>query len=74
MEQDLRRYPITRMVNERLVIPTAQYYRFLRDLEITVRRTIDTIIRAFRIEEGHSLRNDNWDFIPVANHLGLRVV
>jgi predicted nucleic acid-binding protein len=74
IELDLRRYPIARMVDERLMVRAAQNYRRLRVLGITVRKTVDLIIGTFCIEAGHSLLHDDRDFIPMTNHLGLRVV
>jgi predicted nucleic acid-binding protein len=74
IELDLRRYPIARMVDERLVVRAAQNYRRLRILGITVRKTVDLLIGTFCIEGGHGLLHDDRDFTPMAQHLGLRIV
>jgi predicted nucleic acid-binding protein len=74
IEQDLRRFPIARMVDETLAIRAALNYRHLRAQGITVRKTIDTIIGTFCIDGGHMLLHDDRDFDPMARHLGLRVV
>jgi predicted nucleic acid-binding protein len=74
IEQDPRRYPIARMVDESLVVRAAHYYRRLRTQRITVRKTIDMIIGTFCIEGGHRLLHDDRDFDPMARLLGLEVI
>lgn len=46
----------------------------LRQIGVTVRKTIDTIIATRCIENGYQLLHADRDFDPFAKHLGLRVV
>ena len=57
-----------------VAVLAARNYRKLRDLGITVRKTIDTIIASRCIYSGYSLLHCDRDFDPFAKHLGLRVV
>jgi predicted nucleic acid-binding protein len=74
IEQDLRRYPIVEMLDERLAVRVARNYRRLRARGITVRKTIDIAIGTFCIEGGHRLLHDDRNFEPMAEHLGLQTV
>ena len=57
-----------------VAVEAARNYRKVRDLGITVRKTIDTIIASRCIYSGYSLLHCDRDFDPFAKHLGLRVV
>ena len=57
-----------------VAVEAARNYRKLRDLGITVRKTIDTIIASRCIYSGYFLLHCDRDFDPFAKHLGLRVV
>lgn len=70
----LRRFPIVPMLDPGLAILAARNYRILRGLGITVRKTIDMIIGTFCIERGHCLLHEDRDFVPMAAHLGLRIL
>ena len=59
---------------EQIAIQAARNFRTLRRLGVTVRKTIDSIIAARCIEDGHELLHDDRDFDPFERHLGLRVV
>ena len=59
---------------ERIAIQAARNFRKLQRLGITVRKTIDTIIATFCIENGYDLLHSDKDFEPFVEHLGLRVV
>jgi predicted nucleic acid-binding protein len=74
IERDLRCFTIISMLNENLATEAARYYRRLRALGATVRKTADMIIGTFRMVGGHSLLHDDRDFEPMALHLGLRVL
>ena len=52
----------------------AQNFLLLRNLGVTVRKTIDTAIATRCIESGYDLLHNDRDFDPFAKHLGLRVV
>ena len=57
-----------------IAIQAAKNLRTLRNLGITVRKTIDTVIATRCIESGYDLLHNDRDFDPFAKHLGLRVV
>lgn len=73
IERDLRHFRMERMLDDAIAVRAASNYRRLRDIGITVRKTIDIIIGAFCIERGHVLLHDDHDFEPMAKHLGLQV-
>ena len=53
-------------------IQTARNFRMLRQVGVTVRKTIDSIIATRCIESGYELLHDDKDFVPFVKHLGLR--
>ncbi|MBV9304433.1 MAG: PIN domain nuclease [Acidobacteriaceae bacterium] len=55
-------------------IQAARHFRTLRQMGITVRKTIDSIIAAKCIESNHDLLHSDRDFDPFTKHLGLRSV
>ena len=57
-----------------IAVQTAQNFRRLRALGITVRKTIDTLIATRCIADGLTLLHSDHDFDPFAQHLGLRVL
>ncbi|MBE0669227.1 MAG: PIN domain nuclease [Anaerolineales bacterium] len=62
------------MVNPVLAVQSARNYRFLRQKGITVRKTIDSLIATFCIENDHELLHNDSDFDGYEKHLGLRVI
>jgi predicted nucleic acid-binding protein len=58
----------------KIALQAAKNFRALRNLGISVRKTIDTVIATRCIESGYELLHDDRDFDPFAKHLGLRVV
>ena len=74
VERALRRFDVVAMLDPPLAARAAANYRLLRGLGITIRKTADLIIGTFCIERGHGLLHDDRDFLPMAAHLGLRVV
>ena len=62
------------MVNSVLAVQSARNYRFLRQKGITVRKTIDSLIATFCIENDHQLLHNDSDFDGYEKHLGLQVV
>jgi predicted nucleic acid-binding protein len=56
-----------------LAIKASENYRALRAKGITIRKTIDTLIATRCIEDGLTLLHADRDFLPFAEHLGLRV-
>ena len=69
----LLRLTIVELGGEAIAVRAARNYRRLRQLGVTVRKTIDTIIATRCIEDGHELLHDDRDFDPFVRHLGLRV-
>ena len=62
------------MVDPALAVQSARNYRFLRQKGITVRKTIDSLIATYCIENDHELLHKDSDFDGYEEHLGLRVV
>lgn len=57
-----------------IAIKSAQNFRYLRKRGITVRKTIDSIIATYCIENDLSLLHNDNDFKPFEKYLGLKVV
>jgi predicted nucleic acid-binding protein len=57
-----------------IAIQAARNFRKLRQLGVTVRKTIDTIIATRCIESGYDLLHNDRDFDPFVEHLGLRAI
>ncbi len=74
IERAVRRFEVVRMLDDRIAARAAGYYRQLRGLGVTVRRTTDLIIGTWCIETGCRLLHDDRDFGVMARYLGLRVV
>ena len=62
------------MVNPALAVQSARNYRFLRQKGVTVRKTIDSLIATYCIENDHQLLHNDSDFDGYEEHLGLRVM
>ncbi|NOH04172.1 MAG: PIN domain nuclease [Chloroflexi bacterium] len=62
------------MVNPELAVQSARNYRSLRQRGITVRKTIDSLIATYCIENDHELLHNDSDFDGYEEHLGLRVI
>jgi predicted nucleic acid-binding protein len=65
---------IVELCGEEIAIQAARNFRTLRNLGITIRKTIDTIIATRCIVDGYDLLHNDRDFEPFVTHLGLRVV
>lgn len=74
LEAQLRKYPIAPMMDGRLAAAAAANYRRLRAQGITIRALADIVIATYCIEHGHHLLHDDRDFLPMAEHLGLRII
>jgi predicted nucleic acid-binding protein len=57
-----------------IAIEAARNFRSLRELGITVRKTIDTLIATRCIEDDLELLFSDRDFDPFVEHLGMRSV
>ncbi|HNB86635.1 MAG TPA: PIN domain nuclease [Anaerolineales bacterium] len=62
------------MVGSDLAVQSARNYRLLRKKGITVRKTIDSLIATYCIENDHELLHNDSDFDGYEKYLGLRVV
>lgn len=65
---------IVELGGREIAIQAAKNFRALRNLGVTVRKTIDTVIATRCIESRYDLLHSDRDFDPFAQHLGLRVV
>jgi predicted nucleic acid-binding protein len=61
------------LVGYDLAVKAAENHRALRAMGITVRKTIDTLIATRCIEDGLTLLHADRDFLPFAEHLGLKL-
>lgn len=57
-----------------IAVQAARNFRTLRELGVTIRKTIDTLIATRCIEDGLSLLHCDRDFEPFTEHLGLESV
>jgi len=62
------------MADTQTILRSAQNYRTLRKLGVTVRSPIDCLIATFCIDNGHVLLHNDRDFDAFEQHLGLQVV
>ena len=65
---------VVELGGQEIAIQAAKNFRALRNLGVTIRKTIDTVIATRCIESGYDLLHNDRDFDPFARHLGLRVV
>ena len=70
----LGRYVQVHMVSPVLAVQSARNYRLLRQKGVTVRKTIDSLIATYCIENNHELLHNDSDFDGYEKYLGLRVV
>jgi predicted nucleic acid-binding protein len=70
----LAKFEQVEMVNLQRAQQSAQNYRTLRKMGVTVRKTIDCLIATFCIAENHILLHRDADFDAFEQHLGLQVV
>ncbi|MGZ8408365.1 MAG: type II toxin-antitoxin system VapC family toxin [Hyphomicrobium sp.] len=74
VEAALCRFDVVPMLDPELAVIAAAYYRRLRALGVTVRKTIDLIIGTFCIARHHALLTADRDFTPMAKHLRLTLI
>lgn len=70
----LAQFDVVQLGGLEIAVQAARNFRALRKLGITVRKTIDTIIATRCIESGYELLHNDRDFLPFAQHLGLRAI
>jgi len=68
------KYTQAEMVNPELAVQSARNYRLLRRKGVTVRKTIDSLIATYCIENEHDLLHNDSDFDGYEKHLGLSVI
>jgi predicted nucleic acid-binding protein len=66
--------PVFEAISIEIAVASAQNFRKLRDLGITVRSTTDCMIATFCILEGYPLLHRDRDFNAFQAHLGLNVI
>ena len=71
-KQLLSALPLFQLSNKTLALKSAENYRTLRKRGITVRKTIDTIIATYCIEQQMPLLFTDRDFLPFVEFLGLK--
>ena len=74
LERELRQYTIVPLLDAHLSVVAARNFRKLRALGITIRKTADIVIGTFCIEGKHLLLHNDRDFVPMEQHLGLKVL
>ena len=74
VRRTLSKFTHESMVNPALAVQSARNYRFLRQKGVTVRKTIDSLIATFCIENDHQLLHNDSDFDGYEQYLGLRVI
>lgn len=67
-------FPVFALLGADRAVKAAENYRCLRKRGIAVRKTVDTVIATFCIEQGHALLSADRDFAPFVEHLGLTAV
>lgn len=70
----LTKFTQAQMVSPELAVQSARNYRLLRKKGITVRKTIDSLIATYCIENDHELLHTDSDFDGYEKHLDLMVV
>ena len=70
----LGKYMQVEMVSPELALQSARNDRLLSRKEITVRKTIDSLIATYCLENEHELLYHDSDFDSYEKHLGLKVV
>ena len=65
---------VVNLCGQDVAIKAARHFRAMRQLGVTVRKTIDLVIATRCIESGYDLLHDDRDFEPFVQHLGLRSI
>ena len=70
----LSSFEMHEILNETIAIKSAENFRELRKKGVTVRKTIDTIIATYCIENQVSLLQSDRDFLPFSKYFGLHLL
>ncbi|MBB4348108.1 MULTISPECIES: type II toxin-antitoxin system VapC family toxin [Rhizobiaceae] len=73
IEQHLRDFPIPQMLSGELAIKAASNYRTPRARGFTTSKAPDLIIGTYCIENGYTQLQRDKDYLPMAEHLGLKL-
>lgn len=73
IEQNLRDFPIVSMLSPALAIKAASNSRALRSRGFTTSKAPGLIIGTYCMENSHSLLQRDKDYLPMAEHLGLKL-
>jgi predicted nucleic acid-binding protein len=73
IEDNLRDFTVVSMLSPALAIKAASNYRTLRKRGFTTSKAPDLIIGTYCLEHGYSLLQRDKDYLPMAEHLGLRL-
>ncbi|MCB9249143.1 MAG: PIN domain nuclease [Ignavibacteriales bacterium] len=66
-------FPCFEIGGKEIALKSASNYRYLRKKGVTVRKTIDSMIATFCIENKLTLLHNDKDFEPFVKHLKLKV-
>lgn len=72
--REMKKFTQVEMVNNKLALQSARNYRLLRHKGITVRKTIDSLIATYCIENKLPLLHKDNDYDGYEEHLGLKVI
>jgi predicted nucleic acid-binding protein len=70
----LKSLRVVELGGQEIAVQAARNFCSLRNLGITVRKTIDTVIATRCIASGYELLHNDRDYEPFVTHLGLRAV
>ena len=70
----LLRLEIVNLVDAAIALQSAEHYRYLRRLGLTVRKKTNCIIATWCIKNSVSLLQSDRDFLPFHDHLGLQLI
>jgi predicted nucleic acid-binding protein len=65
-------FPVVSMLGPEMAVKSAENYRKLRKLGVTVRKMIDVMIASYCIEHALPLLYSDRDFDPIKQHLSLQ--
>jgi predicted nucleic acid-binding protein len=66
-------FDIHPLAGQAIALKAADNYRILRKNGFTIRKTIDSLIATYCIEQGIFLLQSDRDFLPFSDHLGLQL-
>ncbi len=73
-EELLTSLTVVTLGGREIAIRAARNFRLLREIGVTIRKTVDSVIATRCIESGYELLHNDKDFAPFVKHLGLREV